>query len=57
MNEHHDLGVAVDVDIETHKQDYRKLYLGLKKDSDSLVADLRALKASNPAFGARITAI
>ena len=57
MNEHHDIGVAVDVDIDVHKENYRKLFLGLKKDSDQLLTELRALKAANPTFAARITAI
>jgi hypothetical protein len=33
------------------------LFLGLKRDSDQLLSELRALKQANPSLGGKITAI
>lgn len=41
-------GVAVDVDFNEHQEKYNKLKSGLKKNSEALIGDLKAMKNSNP---------
>lgn len=41
-------GVAVDVDFHEHQAKYNTLYKAFKKDSDSLLVELKSMKKSNP---------
>jgi hypothetical protein len=48
------LGVAVGVDIATHEQRYKLLVKDMKGQLDLLLAELRRLKSSNPAFKVQV---
>lgn len=48
IQEEHNPGVAVDVDFHEHQAKYNTLYKGFKKDSDSLLVELKSMKKSNP---------
>lgn len=41
-------GVAVDVDFHEHQAKYNTLYKSFKKDSNSLITDLRSMRKSHP---------
>jgi hypothetical protein len=41
-------GVAVDIEFSEHQAQYNKLYGNLKKDTDALIIELRAMKKANP---------
>jgi len=57
LSETHDAGVAVDVDINVHQENYSRLYSSFRADTDRLLSDLTSLKASNPSYNDRITSI
>lgn len=50
-------GVAVDVDFNEHQEKYNKLKSGLRKDSQALIGDLKAMKKSNPELAEKLSAI
>lgn len=50
-------GVAVDADFNDHQAQYNKLYKSFKKDSDSLVTDLKALRKTHPELTEKLESV
>ena len=50
-------GVAVDVDFNEHQKQYNKLYSNLKKDTQALIGELKAMKNSNPELAEKLSSI
>lgn len=51
------LGVAVGVDVRTHETRYHELHGKVKTHFDTLLAELRRLRTSNPALKIQIDTI
>lgn len=50
-------GVVVDVEFEEHEAKYKKLYGELKKDTDSLIKELKVMQKSHPELSERLKSI